>query len=107
MTNYYGILDIINKKYCKQILEMITKAKNITDVLAIRDKLESGVEKGYFSIKSFVSYLYDYIKFMDIDNEKKIETIILLADIERNSNLLLKNITYDNILVNIFEILKN
>jgi replication factor C subunit 3/5 len=107
MTNYYGILDIINKKYCKQILSLIIKSKNISEILAIRDKLESGVEKGYFSIKSFVSYLYDYIKFMEIENKKKIETIILLADIERNSTLLLKNITYDNILVNIFEIFQN
>ena len=102
MTNYYGILDIVNKKYCKQIIDSVKKTKDIKELLDLREKVESGVEKGYFSLKSFVSFVYDYIKFLKIDNKKKVKIIIMLADIERNSNLLIKKVMIDNILINIY-----
>lgn len=102
MTNYYGILDIVNKKYCKQIIDSVKKTKDIKELLDLREKVESGVEKGYFSLKSFVSFVYDYIKFLKIDNKKKVQIIIMLADIERNNNLLIKKVMIDNILINIY-----
>ena len=39
--------------------------------------------------------------------KSKVKSIIILADIERNEKLLLKNITYDNILINIYQVLQN
>jgi replication factor C subunit 3/5 len=107
MTNYFGILNIVNKKYCKSIIDCIKDSENINDIINIRDRFISGFDKGYFTVKSFCSTVFDVIKTLEVDNDSKVKSIIILADIERNEKLLLKNITYDNILINIYQVLQN
>jgi len=90
MDRYYGLLNIPNKKFIKEIYQDLNKLKNKTGVFKLIKKIEDGIKNGFFTIGNFCEELYN---LLIEEKEIRNEIVKVLSILERDDNLICDNET--------------